>query len=92
MIFKQFIYISILSVFGLICEKDYLFISEEDILVLNMVYGLSKLKVEFYIQSIFGFLYVIYCLMGVYGFWEVDYFLMVKFIWQYMDFFVGYKW
>lgn len=90
MIPKQFIYISTLSVFGPIREKDYSPISEEDTPAPNTAYGLSKLKAELYIQSIPGFPYVIYRPTGVYG-PRADYFLMAKSIRQHTDFSVGYK-
>ena len=60
MVPKQFIYISTLSVFGPVREKDYTPISGEDTPMPNTAYGLSKLKAELYIQSIPGFPYVIY--------------------------------
>ena len=78
MVPKQFIYISTLSVFGPVREKDYTPISGEDTPMPNTAYGLSKLKAELYIQSIPGFPYVIYRPTGVYGPRESDYFLMVK--------------
>lgn len=91
MIPKQFIYISTLSVFGPIHEKDYSPISENDTPEPNTAYGLSKLKAELYIQSLSGFPYVIYRPTGVYGPREADYFLMAKSIRQHTDFSVGYK-
>ena len=65
MVPKQFIYISTLSVFGPVREKDYTPISGEDTPMPNTAYGLSKLKAELYIQSIPGFPYVIYRPTGV---------------------------
>ena len=91
MIPKQFIYISTLSVFGPIREKDNTPIREEDTPAPNTAYGLSKLKAELYIQSLPGFPYVIYRPTGVYGPREADYFLMAKSIRQHTDFSVGYK-
>ena len=91
MIPKQFIYISTLSVFGPIREKDYTPIREEDTPAPNTAYGLSKLKAELYIQSLLGFPYVIYRPTGVYGPREADYFLRAKSIRQHTDFSVGYK-
>lgn len=91
MIPKQFIYISTLSVFGPIREKDYTPIREEDTPAPNTAYGLSKLKAELYIQSLPGFPYVIYRPTGVNGPREADYFLMAKSIRQHTDFSVGYK-
>lgn len=55
MIPKQFIFISTLSVFGPIREKNYTPITEEDTPMPNTAYGLSKLKAEIYLQSIPGF-------------------------------------
>lgn len=91
MVPKQFIYISTLSVFGPIHEKDYSPITEADICAPNTAYGLSKLKAELYIQSIPGFPYVFYRPTGVYGPREVDYFLMAKSILKHVDFSVGFK-
>ena len=91
MVPKQFIYISTLSVFGPVHEKDYAPIKETDICTPNTAYGLSKLKAELYIQSIPGFPYVIYRPTGVYGPRELDYFLMAKSIRNHMDFSVGFK-
>lgn len=91
MVPKQFIYISTLSVFGPIHEKDYSPITEADICAPNTAYGLSKLKAELYIQSIPGFPYVFYRPTGVYGPREMDYFLMAKSILKHVDFSVGFK-
>lgn len=91
MVPKQFIYISTLSVFGPVHEKDYAPIKETDICTPNTAYGLSKLKAELYIQSIPGFSYVFYRPTGVYGPREMDYFLMAKSIRNHMDFSVGFK-
>ena len=91
MVPKQFIYISTLSVFGPVHEKDYAPIKETDICTPNTAYGLSKLKEELYIQSIPGFPYVFYRPTGVYGPREMDYFLMAKSIRNHMDFSVGFK-
>ena len=76
MVPKQFIYISTLSVFGPVREKDYSPIEAGDVPMPNTAYGLSKLKAELYIQSIPGFPYVIYRPTGVYGPRELDYFLI----------------
>ena len=91
MVPKQFIYISTLSVFGPVHEKDYAPIKETDICAPNTAYGLSKLKAELYIQSIPGFPYVFYRPTGVYGPREMDYFLMAKSIRNHMVFPVGFK-
>ncbi len=90
MIPKQFIYISTLSVFGPIREKDYSPISEEDTPAPNTAYGLSKLKAELYIQSIPGFRMSSIVRRGIRS-PEADYFLMAKSIRQHTDFSVGYK-
>lgn len=91
MIPQQFIYISTLSVFGPICEKEYRPIKESDQPAPNTAYGLSKLKAELYIESIPGFPYVIYRPTGVYGPRETDYFLMAKSIKNHIDFSVGFR-
>ena len=91
MVPKQFIYISTLSVFGPVREKDYSPISADDSPMPNTAYGFSKLKAELYIQSIPGFPYVIYRPTGVYGPREMDYFLMAKSIRQHVDFSVGFR-
>lgn len=91
MVPQQFIYISTLSVFGPIREKDYLPIEENDAPAPNTAYGLSKLKAELYIESIPGFPYVIYRPTGVYGPREADYFLMAKSIKSHLDFSVGFR-
>lgn len=91
MIPKQFIFISTLSVFGPVQEKNYAPISENDTPQPNTAYGLSKLKTELYLQSIPGFPYVIYRPTGVYGPREKDYFLMAKSIKQHTDFAVGFR-
>ena len=72
MVPKQFIYISTLSVFGPVREKDYTPIEADDTPAPNTAYGFSKLKAELYIQSIPGFPYVIYRPTGVYGPRETD--------------------
>ncbi|MEG1867253.1 MAG: NAD(P)-dependent oxidoreductase [Bacteroides sp.] len=91
MVPKQFIYISTLSVFGPIREKDYSPIHNDDTPAPNTSYGLSKLKAELYIQSIPGFPYAIYRPTGVYGPREKDYFLMAKSIQLHLDFSVGFR-
>lgn len=91
MIPKQFIYISTLSVFGAIHEKNYEPIRENDLSFPNTAYGLSKLKAELYLQSIPGFPYVIYRPTGVYGPGEADYYMLAKTIKNHFDFSVGFK-
>ena len=91
MVPKQFVYISTLSVFGPVRDKDYSPIKADDAPMPNTAYGLSKLKAELYIQSIPGFPYVIYRPTGVYGPREMDYFLMAKSIQRHVDFSVGFR-
>ena len=91
MIPKQFIFVSTLSVFGPVREKDYEPISESDVPLPNTAYGLSKLKTELYLQSIPGFPYVIYRPTGVYGPREKDYYLMAKSIKKHTDLSVGFR-
>lgn len=91
MVPRQFIYISTLSVFGPVREKDYSPIEAGDFPIPNTAYGLSKLKAELYIQSIPGFPYVIYRPTGVYGPRESDYFLMAKSIQRHVDFSAGFR-
>ncbi len=91
MVPRQFIYISSLSVFGPIREKEYTPIEEKETPFPNTAYGMSKLESERYLQSLSHFPYVIFRPTGVYGPREKDYFLMAKSIKQHVDFSVGYK-
>ncbi|WP_294627024.1 NAD(P)-dependent oxidoreductase [uncultured Bacteroides sp.] len=91
MVPKQFVYISTLSVFGPVREKDYTPIEPGDTPKPNTAYGFSKLKAEQYIRSLPGFPYVIYRPTGVYGPRESDYFLMAKSIRKHVDFSVGFR-
>jgi len=91
MVPDKFIYLSSLSIFGPIHEKELLPISEEDIPKPNTAYGLSKLHAEEYIQSIPNFPYLIFRPTGVYGPREKDYFLMVKSIQKHVDFAAGFR-
>jgi UDP-glucose 4-epimerase len=91
MIPRQFIFISTLSVFGAIHEKDYQPIRENDMPRPNTLYGQSKLKTEQYICSLPDFPYLIFRPTGVYGPRERDYFLMAESIRKHFDFSVGYK-
>ena len=88
---KLFVFISTLSVFGPIHEKDYKPITEYDKPHPNTAYGMSKLKTELYLQSLTNFPYLILRPTGVYGPREKDYFMMAKSIQQHVDFSVGYK-
>ncbi|MCC8186161.1 MAG: NAD(P)-dependent oxidoreductase [Bacteroides sp.] len=91
MIPRQFVFISTLSVFGPVREKDYTAITEDDEPAPNTGYGWSKLKAERYLQQVPGLPYVIYRPTGVYGPREKDYFLMAKTIRNHLDFSVGFK-
>lgn len=91
MVPQQFIYISSLSVFGPIHEKDYAPISEQDKPCPNTAYGISKIHSEEYIQSLKDFPYVIFRPTGVYGPREKDYFLMAQSIQKHVDFAAGFR-
>ena len=91
MVPKTFVFVSSLSVFGPIREKDYSSICETDVPAPNTAYGVSKLNTEKYIQGLKDFPYVIFRPTGVYGPREKDYFLMVKSICNHVDFVAGYK-
>lgn len=87
----KFIYLSSLSVYGPIHEKDNLPISELDSPQPNTAYGVSKLLAERYITSLTDFPYLIFRPTGVYGPREKDYFLMAESIKKHIDFAAGYK-
>lgn len=91
MVPKQFIFISTLSVFGPLHEKDFSPIKEEDVPSPNTHYGISKLKAELYLQNLPDFPYVIFRPTGVYGPREKDYYLMARSIKNGMDFSAGTK-
>lgn len=91
MVPAKFIYLSSLSVFGPIREKNLLPILEEDAPEPNTAYGLSKLHAEEYIQSLPDFPYLIFRPTGVYGPREKDYFLMAKSIQKHLDFAAGFR-
>ena len=90
---KRFVFVSSLSIFGAIREKQpYQEITEHDTTKPNTAYGKSKLKAERYLDSLgIGFPYIILRPTGVYGPREKDYFLMAKSIKQHIDFSVGFK-
>lgn len=88
---EQFIYISSLSIFGPIREKDYSPICEQDMPRPNTAYGVSKLHSEEYLQKLKDFPYVIFRPTGVYGPREKDYFLMVESISRHVDFAAGFR-
>ena len=88
---KLFVFISTLSVFGPIHEKDYQPITEQDKPQPNTAYGKSKLKTELFLENLTNFPYLILRPTGVYGPREKDYFMMAKSIQQHIDFSVGFK-
>ncbi len=97
---KRFVYISSLSIFGAIREKQpYEEIRETDTPKPNTHYGRSKLEAEQWLDSLFshgeglgvGLPYVVLRPTGVYGPRERDYFLMAQSIKQHTDFAVGYR-
>lgn len=90
---RRFVFISSLSVFGAIHEKQpYADITEHDFPRPNTAYGQSKLEAERYLESIGNdFPYIILRPSGVYGPRERDYFLMAKSISRHTDFAVGFK-
>ncbi|MBQ2554754.1 MAG: NAD(P)-dependent oxidoreductase [Prevotella sp.] len=88
----RFVYLSSLSVYGAIHEKQpYTEIREEDEPKPNTAYGKSKLEAERYLESLTDFPYVILRPTGVYGPRERDYFMMAQSIKQHVDFSVGWK-
>ena len=97
---KRFVYISSLSIFGAIREKQpYEEIRETDTPQPNTHYGRSKLQAEQWLDSLEApsgavggaFPFVILRPTGVYGPRERDYFLMAQSIRQHTDFAVGYR-
>lgn len=90
---RRFVFISSLSVYGAVCERQpYRDISENDIPRPNTAYGRSKLEAERYLESIGNdFPYIILRPTGVYGPREKDYFLMARSIASHVDFAVGYR-
>jgi len=90
---KRFVFISSLSVFGAIREKQpYEEIRETDTPQPNTEYGRSKLAAEQFLETLHSTLpWVILRPTGVYGPREKDYFLMAQSIKQHTDFAVGFK-
>lgn len=89
---KKFIYLSSLSIFGPVKEKQpYKPITEHDKPRPDTVYGKSKLEAEKYIIECKKLQYIILRPTGVYGPRERDYFKMVQSINNHIDFSVGYK-
>ncbi len=87
----RFVFISSLSVYGPLHEKDYAPITTADAPRPNTAYGRSKLKAEEELARIEGLDFIILRPTGVYGPRERDYFLMAKSIKQHVDFSVGYR-
>ncbi|MBP8776878.1 MAG: NAD(P)-dependent oxidoreductase [Bacteroidaceae bacterium] len=90
MIPDRFVFLSSLSVFGPLHEKDSLPIDEAETPLPNTAYGRSKLRAEQYLQST-PIPYIILNPTGVYGPREKDYFMMAKSICSHIDFAVGYS-
>ena len=89
---RKFIYLSSLSIFGPLHEKQpYTPIMESDTPAPNTAYGESKLLAERYIMENVRFPYIILRPTGVYGPRERDYYQMVVSIKKHVDFAVGYK-
>lgn len=90
---KRFVYLSSLSVFGNIHERQpYQDITERDCPRPNTAYGKSKLEAERYLDSIGNdFPYIILRPTGVYGPRERDYFLMAQSVAKHVDFAAGFK-
>ena len=89
---KRFVFVSSLSVYGPVAEKQpYREICLNDKPQPNTAYGRSKLAAEQYIESLSCLPYVILQPTGVYGPRERDYFMMAKSIKSHTDFSVGYK-
>lgn len=91
MVPRQFVYLSSLSVFGPIHERDYLPIGECDTPQPNTAYGVSKLHTEAYIRSLENLPWVIFRPTGVYGPRECDYFLMAQSISRHLDIVAGFR-
>lgn len=90
---KRFIYMSSLSIFGAIKEKQpYQEIDESDTPRPNTAYGKSKLMAEQFLDSIGNdFNYIVLRPTGVYGPREKDYYVMAKSIRDHVDFAVGFR-
>lgn len=88
---EQFIFISTLSVFGPVHEKEYTPIKEDDKPQPNTAYGKSKLKAEQWLQAQADLPLVIFRPTGVYGPRERDYFLMAQSIQKHTDMAAGFK-
>lgn|SRR3712207_1154850 len=90
---RRFVFISSLSVFGAIKERQpYQEIDENDLPRPNTAYGRSKLEAEYYLDSLGSdFPYIVLRPTGVYGPRETDYFLMAQSMKRHVDFSVGFR-
>lgn len=86
---SQFVYMSTLSVFGPIHEKDGKMFAEDDIRRPDTAYGKSKALAEDFLASLRDFPYVFIRPTGVYGPHERDYYLMAKSVKNHLDFSAG---
>ncbi len=87
----RFVFISSLSVWGPVHEKDSRPICAEDSPHPNTAYGNSKLLAESYLRETPGLNCVILRPTGVYGPRERDYFIMAQSIARHIDFAAGFK-
>ena len=88
---RKFIYLSSLSIFGPVRERDYSPIRLTDTPQPNTAYGRSKLHAEQFITGLASFPYIIFRPTGVYGPREKDYFLMARSVKNHVDFAAGFK-
>ncbi len=92
---QRFVFVSSLSIFGAIKEKEidgvYPEITDRDTPQPNTAYGESKLAAEVWLREQTDVPWVILRPTGVYGPRERDYFLMAQSIKQHVDFAVGYQ-
>lgn len=89
---RRFVYMSSLSVFGAIRERQpYTDILPTDTPRPNTAYGRSKLEAEHYLDGLDGFPRVVLRPTGVYGPREKDYYMMAQSIARHVDFSVGFK-
>lgn len=88
---RRFVFVSSLSIFGAIRERDYSPIRATDTPCPNTAYGQSKWAAEQWLRGQADVPWVILRPTGVYGPRERDYFLMAKSIRQHVDFAVGYR-
>ena len=87
----RLVFLSSLSVFGPVRDKDMEPICATDTPEPNTAYGLSKRAAEEALAAIEGLHYVVLRPTGVYGPRERDYFLMAKSVMQRIDVSVGFK-